>query len=1118
MGFKDGRMGSLGDRSLSWMRGVGVFFVAWFVLACSSEIPGEHTGIQRQSTSLGTTTFNLTLPPGATASDLVLSAQGGSLLIRDGVKLVADADRYAGVANMSSTTGSVTDFGVGSETGDVISRPSVRLRAGAVAHGAVRSGGGVTLEADARVEGSITRNSVFATPSQLTFSVTFPTSDQGSVTVANDSQRELSAGAYRDVIVRARGKLTLGSGIYFFSSLLIEPNGELRLRNDDTVVVYVKTSLVHRGLISEDAADRANVLFAVAGTAATLVEAPFRGTLLAPQSNIVLSSTTSGHQGAFFGRSVEAQPWTTIRHRPFARFDCLGSATGCPATACDGAGQCLMQYALPEAVTPFRAALVGSERVSIGSRVVLRGAPHAPPPLIVSGGTTRVGEGAIVGSIRSKGAVALAAGVRTTGYLATGADATGKTGADILGQVLEGYPMPLETTAWPVQFHSSQTDVTVLQGQTRDLGAGAYRKVVVRAGGRLRFARGRFDIDQLEIEPAAIVTTDDAGQTRLILRRRLRYDSPILPNGIQKAARLVIEYFGRDRVELRAPFFGQLLSAAGPVSVSLPRATSQVTGTIAAPIVDLAAGGQTVFLQSSVDSGVNLEGQAPTLDSSWEHPVEVATDNPPFNGAFAALDATHGTASGAYSENWEWSHIASFDLSEWADFSPLTQLFEYPANAYPVSPGGTGPGALLWQRRGGSIWHDATFSASAAFAGGVIESSPRTLWLKLDVNTLVYPVLLVAWYNPGVSGSKALAEQRALDLWANFDFAPGVQDLQLSGTFASPARLSGASVAPPDDIWAQCGIQFQVAGAVALPRPAGSSPNCRKNDRSFVADRQQLFDAIRAAAGDDLYNRWFPALSPAIVQVGELVCSEFYAQWLVGTSEIELVLPWDQNQATNIAHELGHLLISPQHVGNSGSGNLMASGSANGDRALTANQCDIARQNAKPRSRAYRAYLRAQGHAPLPTPDSLPPEPPDGMRYPPVMTVSRLRELDPPRCCVIDGEVTEKSSLLCYFLGGSLGGTECNVCCAVSDPAFRDPSASTFLIQTINRTACEASRRLASTDCDRVCCDYGSDFGVKKSISRYQCGADNPEAGYFPGEVIPPGTERWEQVCKQSPE
>lgn len=404
-------------------------------------------------------------------------------MIRDGVKVVADGNRFAGVSNTSTGADAATDVGVSGETGDIVSKPSIRLRASAMAHGSARSAGDVTLDTGAHVEGSIARNSALGTPTQVTFSVTFPGTDQGPVTVANNSQREISAGAYRDVIVRARGKLTLGPGKYFFSSLLVEPTAELRIKNDDTVIVYVKTSLVHRGLISEVAPYRANVLFAVAGNAPTLIEAPFRGTLVAPQSSIVLASTTTGHEGAFFGRSVEARPWTTIRHRPFVRFDCLGTPGACPASTCDANNNCTISYALPEAVAPFRAALVGTERVSIGSGAVLRSAPHAPPPLIVSGGTTRVGEAAVVGSIRSKGSVSLAPGARVMGYLATQAEATGKSTADVLGETGEGYSMPLETTSWSVQFQSSQADITVSQGQTRDLVAGAYRKVVVRAGG-----------------------------------------------------------------------------------------------------------------------------------------------------------------------------------------------------------------------------------------------------------------------------------------------------------------------------------------------------------------------------------------------------------------------------------------------------------------------------------------------------------------------------------------------------------------------------------------------------------------------------------------------------------
>lgn len=269
--------------------------------------------------------------------------------------------------------------------------------------------------------------------------------------------------------------------------------------------------------------------------------------------------------------------------------------------------------------------------------------------------------------------------------------------------------------------------------------------------------------------------------------------------------------------------------------------------------------------------------------------------------------------------------------------------------------------------------------------------------------------------------------------------------------------------------------------------------------------------------GDERYDRWFPALSPVIVQAGNVPCSEFAAQWPVGTQEIELVLPWSGEQATNIAHELGHMLISSDHVGLSGSGNLMAEAAANNDRTLTAAQCETARSKAGLYARNYSAYLRSLGHTPLPPPpETLPPLPEvPSSKYPRIMTASRLRELDPVRCCVLDnGEVIQTTGTLCIFRGGSSGGPACNVCCALSDPAFRDPGALSFLILSTDEDTCEPDRRLEAAECDTVCCGYGSDFPVKKAISRYQCGVNNPEAGYYPGEVIPTTDERWEEMCK----
>ena len=73
----------------------------------------------------------------------------------------------------------------------------------------------------------------------------------------------------------------------------------------------------------------ANILFVARGADPIPIEAPFRGTLIAPNAAVTLATVGSaGHTGAFFARAIEVAPDVTIRQRPFARPDC-SDAEGC---------------------------------------------------------------------------------------------------------------------------------------------------------------------------------------------------------------------------------------------------------------------------------------------------------------------------------------------------------------------------------------------------------------------------------------------------------------------------------------------------------------------------------------------------------------------------------------------------------------------------------------------------------------------------------------------------------------------------------------------------------------------------------------------------------------------
>ncbi|HEX9816386.1 MAG TPA: SpvB/TcaC N-terminal domain-containing protein, partial [Candidatus Thermoplasmatota archaeon] len=127
---------------------------------------------------------------------------------------------------------------------------------------------------------------------------------------------------YGDINIHTGNTVVLGAGDYFASSWNFEPGVMLSIDNTAGLVrVFSHGSFRWKGTMSLADPSRDNVLFV--GTAAGTfdLDAPFRGTVVAPLANIILATTSEGHRGAWFGASVLARPNTTYTHGPVEGLD-----------------------------------------------------------------------------------------------------------------------------------------------------------------------------------------------------------------------------------------------------------------------------------------------------------------------------------------------------------------------------------------------------------------------------------------------------------------------------------------------------------------------------------------------------------------------------------------------------------------------------------------------------------------------------------------------------------------------------------------------------------------------------------------------------------------------------
>jgi len=228
----------------------------------------------------------------------------------------------AGTLASPVVSGGSMDVGANAHLGDVWSAANVSLRSNSNVAGNVTTGGSAIRQLGSVVTGAIFEHS-FVPPQPLTWAPSFPATNSGSVLLNPDTTRSLTAGSYFQVSVASRATLTLASGIYYFDSLSLEPSSKVVLQGQ--VVIYIRSGLTDRGAFSSESGGFPELLIGYFGTSAASIEAPFTGTLIAPNALLRLANVPgSAHRGVFFGKQVEVQTSATVEYVAPSAFDHVG--------------------------------------------------------------------------------------------------------------------------------------------------------------------------------------------------------------------------------------------------------------------------------------------------------------------------------------------------------------------------------------------------------------------------------------------------------------------------------------------------------------------------------------------------------------------------------------------------------------------------------------------------------------------------------------------------------------------------------------------------------------------------------------------------------------------------
>jgi hypothetical protein len=319
---------------------------------CGAPLPGSGGGPQERVTvskeALTTTknvTIDVTIPNALGLYGPALVS--GNLLVGDRSKVLTPTGEFASIGNAGP---SLTQLGISTETGSIVSVGSVALLAKAHVHGNLSTGGTLNKNGSAIVDGSTLQHQSIATRHVVRKASFTATSTSIWVPIGQTLSTPIAPQYYTSLRLDINAQATLVAGDYYFGSFVIENGAKLAIDDSKGAVsVYVGDAFTHEGTIVRVGGGFPRWLVSYLGVGTAFVQSNFLGTIFAPNGGINVDVLGSGqHQGSFIGKQVVVGPDETIVHRGFpwlirrASFDkssvCSGESVRLTVDAVDPAG------------------------------------------------------------------------------------------------------------------------------------------------------------------------------------------------------------------------------------------------------------------------------------------------------------------------------------------------------------------------------------------------------------------------------------------------------------------------------------------------------------------------------------------------------------------------------------------------------------------------------------------------------------------------------------------------------------------------------------------------------------------------------------------------------------
>jgi MYXO-CTERM domain-containing protein len=234
---------------------------------------------------------------------------GQSFILADRAKVMRNATEFSQVINTGT---GITEVGVQAQTGDITSRANVLLRDRSTVHGFLRTSGTLTRQNLTTVTGTIQTGVPLVLGGVSNPPVSFPTMLPASdIVLPPDAIGSAAPGSHRKITANSRAQLTLAAGDYLVEELDIEPQAVVKV--SPLTRLFVKNSVIYRGLFANSSGQPAPTFLAYYGTSALFLESNFSGTLLASSARAVLGDADSRtFAGRVLAREIELRPDVTL--------------------------------------------------------------------------------------------------------------------------------------------------------------------------------------------------------------------------------------------------------------------------------------------------------------------------------------------------------------------------------------------------------------------------------------------------------------------------------------------------------------------------------------------------------------------------------------------------------------------------------------------------------------------------------------------------------------------------------------------------------------------------------------------------------------------------------------